>query len=100
APVNATEAVVNVTAPEAIEAPPATNETPTAMLSAPPIVPAAGMLGKMEIEPAQTVMLGMKTKATFVVGSGLSNSETVQVGATEARATYTVGAPVKSTIGL
>ena len=93
-------APVNVTAPEVIEAPPAANETATAVVSAPPIVPAAGRLGKMETEPAQTVMLGMKAKPTFVVGSGLSNNETVTVGATEARATYTVGAPVKSTIGL
>ncbi|WP_348528537.1 hypothetical protein [Methanothrix sp.] len=99
---NVTEApaVVNVTAPEVIEAPPAVNETEAAVASAPAIVPKEGILGKMETRPAQTVTLGMKIKPTFIVGSGLGAGETVQVGATKARETYTVGSPAKSTIGL
>jgi len=99
---NVTEApaVVNVTAPEVIEAPPAVNETETVVVSAPAIVPTAGILGKMETRPAQAVTLGMKIKPTFIVGSGLGAGETVQVGATKARETYTVGSPAKSTIGL
>ncbi|MGB4653463.1 hypothetical protein [Methanothrix sp.] len=93
-------AVVNVTAPEVIEAPPAVNETEVAVVSAPTVVPTEGILGKMETRPAQAVALGMKIKPTFIVGSGLGAGEAVQVGATKARETYTVGFPAKSTIDL
>lgn len=67
---------------------------------APTIVPAAGILGKMEAGQVQTSMLGLAGKPTFVIGSGLSAGEVIQVGSTKAQTTHVLGSAAKSTVEL
>ncbi|MGV8089610.1 MAG: hypothetical protein ACP5OM_05005 [Methanothrix sp.] len=100
-PLNDTVAVENETIPAMINATPAVNETVAATVeTAQTIVPATSMLGKMETEQAQPIMLGLTAKPTFVVGSGLTSSEGAQVGSTKARTTFPLGSVAKSMITL
>ncbi len=103
APVQNETVAVEEIIPAAVEAAPVVNETAVASVGAetqvvPTIIPAAGILGKMETRQAEARMLGMTVKPTFVVGSGLSNSDAVVVGSTKARPTYTVGSATPSTV--
>lgn len=100
--VNDTAPVENEIIPAVIETTPVVTETaavPTEQI-APTIVPAAGILGKMEAGQVQASMLGLAGKPTFMIGSGLSAGEVIQVGSTKARATYVLGSAAKSTVGL
>jgi hypothetical protein len=100
-PLNDTAAVENETIPAVVDATPAVNETVAATVeTAQTIVPATSMLGKMETEQAQPIMLGLTAKPTFVVGSGLTASEGAQVGSTKARTTFSLGSVAKSMITL
>ena len=104
-PLNDAVAVENETVPAVVDAMPAENETVAAPVevaveTAQTVAPVTSILGKMETEQAQPIMLGLTAKPTFVVGSGLTASEGAQVGSSKARTSFSLGSVAKSMITL